>query len=269
MNNIIKDSKKTSLIEYWENKETISIIDKNLHTIEINAALSSLKSSDHIADIGCGDGTATVEYGKKVKSCIGFERSNNLRKSASAAVKDSELTNITIKEADILTMNSITEEFDAIITQRLLINLLTWKEQEQGLLNIWKMLKPGGRYIMIENTTDSFAALNDMRSEVGLSPIPLHWHNKFFDYEQLMNFMNKKFKLLKTHDLGLYYFLTRVYTQMFASFSGYGKNATKDSIFEQSDKAARVIFEKFGDDIKIGKSRVFGPIQVFVFHKEQ
>ena len=41
-----------ALKEYWEDDKTVSIIDKNLHWIEIDTVLSHLKASDHVADIG-------------------------------------------------------------------------------------------------------------------------------------------------------------------------------------------------------------------------
>lgn len=254
--------------DYWEQASTVSIIDKNLHKIEIDIAKKYLSKFDSIIDIGCGDGEATVEYAKKVKKCVGIEQSNYLMKKAQAAVNKSGLKNIIIKPGSVLEMKSQKEKFDVVITQRMLINLLSWEEQQDGLKNIYDIVKPGGKYIMIENTNDSFLALNEMRHEAGLDPIPQHWHNRFFDYDKLMVFMKGKFQLLKTHDLGLYYFLTRVYTPMYAFFVGFGANAVKDPIYELSDKAARIIYEKFNNQIKIGNHRVFGPIQVLVFRRE-
>lgn len=252
---------------YWEDSGTVSIIDKNLHQIEIDIASRYLMPSDNIADIGCGDGQATVEYAKKVKSATAIERSDFLLKKAKELGVKAQLTNIKFKNADILTLD-IKEEFDVVITQRLLINLLSWSEQQKGLLNIYRALKPGGRYIMIENTTDSFNALNEMRADVELSPIPQHWHNRFFDYEKLEKFLEDKFQILKIWNLGLYYFLTRVYTQMFASFKGYGILAEKDPLFEKSDEAARICFEKFHDKINFTGSRTLGPIQIFILRRE-
>lgn len=252
---------------YWEDPNTISIIDKNLHKIEIDIASKYLMPSDAVADIGCGDGQATVEYAKKVKHITAIERSDFLLKKAKAVAEEDKLANIKFKKADILTMD-LKEQFDVVITQRLLINLLSWPEQQKGLLNIYRALKPGGRYIMIENTTDSFNALNEMRTEVDLSPIPQHWHNRFFDFEKLEKFLEGKFQILKVWDLGLYYFLTRVYSQMFASFKGYGIKAVKDSLFEKSDEAARICFEKFHDRIKFIGTRTLGPIQVFILRRE-
>lgn len=252
---------------YWEDSKTVSIIDKNLHKIEINLASMYLMPSDTIADIGCGDGEATAQYAKKVKNCVGIERSSFLLNLAKKAGARMGLKNTTYLKGDILKLD-FKEKFDVIITQRLLINLISWQEQQQGLLNIYKALKPGGRYIMIENTTDSSNALNEMRSEVGLSSIPQHWHNRFFDYEKLEKFLEGKFQIIKVWDLGLYYFLTRVYTQMFASFKGFGVNAVKDPIFEKADEAARMVFEKFHDRIKFEGQRTLGPIQVFVLRRE-
>lgn len=254
---------------YWEDPSTVSIIDKNLHQIEIDTVCRYLMPTDVVADIGCGDGEATVRYAGRVARCVGIERSEYLRTKASQAVRDSGLTNVAIRAGDVRDVSLPAAEFDVIVTQRLLINLESWEEQMQGLLNVHRMLKPGGRYIMVENTNDAFQALNDVRSELQMAPIPQHWHNRFFDYEELMTFCRGKFQLLRHYDFGLYYMLTRVYVPMFASFQGYGANAVKDPIFEQADAAARRLFESLADRVHIRGCRALGPIQAFVFRREQ
>jgi len=258
----------TAVRAYWEDPATVSIIDKNLHQIEISTVCRHLLPTDYLADIGCGNGEATVRYAAKVARCVGIERSDHLRRQADKAGKESGLSNLSIRAGDILDTSSPAAEFDVIVTQRLLINLGSWDEQMQGLLNIHRMLKPGGRYIMIENTNDAFLALNDERVALGMAPIPQHWHNRFFDYDELVAFFRGRFQLLRHYDFGLYYLLTRVYVPMFASFQGYGAKAIKDPIFEKSDAAARELFERLGDRVKIGGCRAFGPIQAFVLRRE-
>ncbi|MDP2633040.1 MAG: class I SAM-dependent methyltransferase [Candidatus Curtissbacteria bacterium] len=253
--------------KYWEDPSTISIIDKNLHKLEIETVCRYLKSTDELVDIGCGDGEATAVYSQKVKKCTGYELSSFLRKKAAETIKRSGLKNTTIKAGDILKMKKIPEKPDVVVTQRLLINLASWNEQKEAIENIYRMLKPGGLYIMIENTNDAYLALNDMRHQVGLQAIPIHWHNLFFDYDELMSFIKDKFQLLNFHDFGLYYFLTRIYAPMFLSFSGFGKNAKKDPLFDLSDKAAMDVYNKFKDRFQINGSRALGPIQVFVLKK--
>jgi 2-polyprenyl-3-methyl-5-hydroxy-6-metoxy-1,4-benzoquinol methylase len=259
----------TSVVkEYWEHPATVSIIDKNLHQIEIDTVCRHLLPTDSLADIGCGDGQATISYASKVASCTGIERSQHLLGKAEKAARESGLSNIAIISGDILDTTVPAGAFDVIVTQRLLINLGSWQEQMQGILNVHRMLKAGGRYIMIENTNDAFLAMNDVRVALNMAPLPQHWHNRFFDYDELMGFLRGKFQLLRHYDFGLYYLLTRVYVPMFASFVGYGAKAVKDPIFEKSDNAARMIFELLQDRVKITGCRAFGPIQGFVLRRE-
>jgi SAM-dependent methyltransferase len=178
------------------------------------------------------------------------------------------LKNVEFQEFDILTSSIPEAQFDAIVSQRMLINLATWDDQMQGIRNLHRMLKVGGRAILVENTNDAFKAMNDVRVDLGLAPVPQHWHNRFFDYDELIRFVRGGFQLLHFEDFGLYYLLTRVYTQMFASFEGFGANAKRDPIFNEADKAARRLHEALGDRVRIRDCRAFGPIQVFVLRRE-
>jgi ubiquinone/menaquinone biosynthesis C-methylase UbiE len=254
--------------DYWEQPTTVSIIDSNLHELEIAAALRYLEPRDVIADVGCGNGDATVRYAAKVRSCVGLELSAHMRGLAEKAARTAGVTNVTFREFDILQPEIPEAEFDAVVSQRMLINLASWQDQQRGLRNLHRMLKPGGRAILIENTNDAFRAMNDLRHDVGLSPVPQHWHNRFFDHDELLTFARGGFQLLHFQDFGLYYLLTRVYTQLFAAFEGYGINAKKDPIFEKADRAARLLCEQAGDRVTIAGCRAFGPIQVFVFRRE-
>jgi hypothetical protein len=103
---------------------------------------------------------------------------------------------------------------------------------------------------------------------MGLAPVPQHWHNRFFDDDEFTRFTRGGFQLLHFEDFGLYYLLTRVFTQMFAAFEGFGASAKKDPIFERADSAARRLHEAMADRIEIKGTRAFGPIQVFVLRRE-
>lgn len=254
--------------DYWETPGTISIIDSNLHELEIQAVQRHLMPTDRLADVGCGDGEATLRYASKVRECVGFERSQTLRAKAEAAAARSGLKNVSFHAADILHPSADLSGFDVVVSQRMLINLASWEEQQQGIRNLHAMLKLGGRAILIENTNEAFAAMNDLRVKMGLSPVPQHWHNRFFGHDELMRFVQGGFQLVRMADFGLYYLLTRVYTQMFASFEGWGRQAVKDPIFEHADRAARLLFEQIGDRTRIDGCPAFGPIQVFVLRRE-
>lgn len=253
---------------YWEQPTTVSIIDANLHELEINAALRYLMPGDRFADVGSGNGVATIRYARAVGEAIGLERSAHMRTLAERNASQAGVTNLAFREFDILNSAIPAGEFDSLVSQRMLINLASWEEQQQGIRNLHRMLKVGGRAVLIENTNDAFQAMNDVRCNLGLAPVPQHWHNRFFDYEQFMAFTQQGFQVLHFQDFGLYYLLTRVYSQLFASFEGFGANAKKDPLFEQSDLAARRLHEEMAGRVTIGGSRAFGPIQVWVLRRE-
>jgi len=258
-----EDAKK-AVKQYWEDQSTISIIDRNLHQIEMESVSAFLNPNDQIADFGCGNGVATLHYAQKVKSCIGYERSENLLNHAKEHLKNSNLKNINFQSGDILDPPFSAGEFDVIVTQRLLSNLVSWEDQKKALQIIKQGIKPGGRYLMVDNLSGSFENLNNMREQVDLEPIKRHWHNLFFEEDQLIPFLESEFNIVSRKHFSLYYFLTRVYVPMFASFVGFGKEAVKDPIFNHSDPAARSVFEKFCGLINFDTSNYLGPIQLFV-----
>lgn len=259
---------RADIQQYWEQPTTVSIIDSNLHELEIAAALRYLMPTDRLADVGCGNGEATVRYARSVRECVGLERSAHMRRKAEGNTEAAGIKNLSFREFDILTSPTREAEFDSLVSQRMLINLASWDEQKQGIRNLHRMLKVGGRAILIENTNDAFQAMNDVRVNLGLSPVPQHWHNRFFDYEELMAFVRGGFQLLHFQDFGLYYLLTRVYTQLFAAFEGFGATAKKDPIFEKADQAARRLYDAMHGRVGIGGCRAFGPIQMWVLRRE-
>jgi ubiquinone/menaquinone biosynthesis C-methylase UbiE len=263
-------SDRSRIDEYWENPDTISLLDRNLRKLETDFVLSQINATDKMADFGCGDGESTVHYAAKACSCLALEHSNRLRAKAAERFAEAGLTNVTLMAGDALDLSAYANKFDLVVSQRLVINFMTWEEQKRVLENIRESLRPGGRYIMIENTFEGFEALNAVRRAVGLANVPLHdWHNYFLHYDRLMEFLEGKFTVEKTHTFNLYYLLTRVFVNMFAKFEGYGRTAVKDDIFDAADDAARRLYELIGDRVRIAvdKGESFGPIQGFVLRR--
>lgn len=263
-------SNRARIREWWESPNTISLLDKNLRKLETDLVLSYLDGTADFADFGCGSGESTVHYAKKVRHCLALEESNLLREKASLLFSSQNLENVTLVKGDVLDLSQYKEMFNVVVTQRVIINFMSWEEQKKVIKNIHSTLRPGGLYIAIENTFEGFEALNFMRRKCGLPNIILHdWHNYFLHDDIFKKFLNDLFVVEKIHNFNLYYFLTRVFTNMFANFEGYGIDAIKDDIFDLSDTAARKLTEMLGNIIKfdLPENISLGPIQGFVLRK--
>jgi ubiquinone/menaquinone biosynthesis C-methylase UbiE len=263
-------SNRDQIREWWERPTTVSLLDQNLRKLETNFVMSHLGGDEDFADLGCGGGESTVHYAKKVKTCLALEESSHLRSKAEALFKEHGVTNVKLVKGDVLNLDEYKGNFNAVVTQRVLINFMSWEEQQKVLRNIHSTLRPGGYYIGIENTFEGFEALNSVRRSVDLPNIKLHdWHNYFLHYDKFMKFIDGLFVVEKVHTFNLYYLLTRVFVNMFANFEGFGSNAKKDAVFDAADAAARRLYEVYGDKLHfdVPKGESFGPIQGFLLRR--
>jgi len=253
--------------QYWEDPNTISLLDKNLRRLEEAFVLSHLRPEQVLADIGCGDAVSTVRYAKRVRSCTAIEQSGYLRSRAVRRILRSRLKNTRCENWTVLYLSGYGASFDVVVTQRVLINLPDWSHQREAIRQIHATLRPGGTYLMIENTYEGHELLNRTRRAVGLKDIPIHWHNVFFHHDRLMAYLRRLFTVERHHTFDVYYLLTRVFGNLFVPFEGFGRHASKDPLFDVIDKAAANLFEKAGQEMKLGGAYAFGPIQGFVLRK--
>jgi len=262
-------TRRDEIEAYWEQPGTVSLLDSNLRRIEEETVLQYLHGGMEFADLGCGGGESTARYAAAVKSCLALEQSSHLRSRAEAIFRDAGLKNVELVAGSVTDLTAHKNRFDGVLTQRVVINFLSWEEQKAAIENVRSTLKPGGLYVMIENTFEGFENLNAVRRSVGLDNIPLHWHNYFLHYPLLMDFLKDKFVIENVHTFDLYYLLTRVFVNMFAKFEGYGANAKFDELFRAADPAARMLFDKIGSRVSIEKQagNSFGPIQAFILRK--
>jgi SAM-dependent methyltransferase len=252
--------------EYWEDPTTVSLLDENMRELEVAFVSKYLAPHQRLADVGCGDGRATRRYARLVKAAVGIERSEYLRSIAFADQQTDPIPNLEFRAGDILDLPAH-EQFHVVVTERVLINLPSWRHQRQAIEQMANLLGSDGLYVMIENTNDGDVALNELRERVGLKPIPQHWHNRFLDWDDFAAFVEPQFEIVERRSFSLYYVLTRVYAQMFASFTGSGGDAKADPVFQRLDPAARRLEEVIGSETRFGNQPVVGPIQGIALRK--
>jgi SAM-dependent methyltransferase len=238
-----------------------------MRELEVAFVSKYLRADQSLADIGCGDGRATRKYAERVARCVGIERSDRLRGIAIAEQEAQPVAGLVFQSGDILNLAEHAESFDVVVTERVLINLPSWEHQQQAIEQIHETLRPGGLYVMLENTEDGDRALNDLRERVGLKPIPQHWHNVYLHWDSFAQAVEPRFELIERRGFNVYYILTRVYAQLFASFEGFGAQARSDPVFEQLDPAARRLEEALAGNVQVGGAPVVGPIQGIALRK--
>ena len=132
-----------------------------------------------ILDLGCGNGytLSALSNAHPANRYYGTDFSESLLAIAIAR----EVAGCEFRQADARALPFEGDFFDAVYTERCLINILDWEQQRRALQEIARVLKPGGAYLMIESFTDGLVNNNRARQECGLEEIKAAYHNKYFE----------------------------------------------------------------------------------------
>uniref|UniRef100_A0A7V6DNW2 Methyltransferase domain-containing protein n=1 Tax=Desulfobacca acetoxidans TaxID=60893 RepID=A0A7V6DNW2_9BACT len=220
---------KEQIKAYWEKRAEHFLADpastthdvylRELEIMTIAKVLRALLGSGpaKVLDVGCGDGYATLNVARKLPefTFAGIDYSANMIRLAKERLAGlpSLTRRLTFKVGDVLDLGAACGEtiFDAVISDRCLINLADKADQEHAIKEIARHVAPGGYYLAVENFEEGQAAMNQARIAVGLPEIPVRWHNLYFSEAEFTLFAEPEFEFLEFKDFSsAYYFATRV-----------------------------------------------------------
>jgi ubiquinone/menaquinone biosynthesis C-methylase UbiE len=153
--------------------------DYNARELEIVAIKKALVAPGRVLDLGCGNGYTLLALGTELEGfdLMGIDFSPNLIDGAQRLleVRRGDLKSVPrFVEGDAIAHLAQTPDgsVDYVITERFIQNMPTHDVQLEVLREIHRVLAPRGRLLMCEGSDTGFAALNDIRSTLGLSVIP-------------------------------------------------------------------------------------------------
>ena len=152
--------------------------DYNNREIEIHAVLQNMRGN-RILDLGCGTGYTLLALASSITEgrLVGVDFSQTMVDAAIELARD-EFGHLRMKPeyvcADAFTFleRVSLDDFDTIISERLVVNLPSWGRQRALIEMIVDRLPFGGRYLMVEGSAEGFRDLNDVRVRCGLAAIP-------------------------------------------------------------------------------------------------
>lgn len=169
-----------------------------------------------LLEVGCGNGytlgqlrerfpTSTLQGVDYSPEMIAISRSRGVERAR-------------FDVGDVRALSCEPNAFDIVLSERCVINLLDREHQLSALREIHRVVRPGGVCILIEGFEEGLDALNRARAEFDLSPIPMPFHNLFFDEAWFKATIEDLFvepayaddTLPKANFLSSHYFMSRV-----------------------------------------------------------
>lgn len=166
---------------------TRDVIAKQL---EVEAIASYVHDGMRVLEIGCGNGITAIELARRHDvDILAIDFAAEMITAAKSMLEGQALKgSLQFQIGDARSLSAITNNFDFIYTERVLINLPDWAAQRQAIHDITAMLANNGAYAMCENSQDGLDELNRLRERIGLAAINAPWHNRYLrdaDLEQL------------------------------------------------------------------------------------
>jgi ubiquinone/menaquinone biosynthesis C-methylase UbiE len=174
-------------------------------------------------EIGCGNGITAIEIARRFDvDLTATDFAEDMVKEALRLAEGQSLRGrVTFSKADVTRLEQMPEHFDLAYTERVLINLSDWEAQRQAILTITSMLRPGGRYLMCENSQDGLDRINELRASAGLAAITPPWHNRYLRDSEIgsLSIPGVTLEEIRYHS-STYYFLSRVVNAWLAAHEG-------------------------------------------------
>jgi len=224
-------NKVEARFKFWNNnaklKKLAGTKDYNAKIIEIEALSKFFKKNIRVLEFGCGNGFTALELAKrfnvKIDAC---DYSPEMISEAKKMQKKKRLFNgVRFFLADIKKKLEIDPIYDLVFTERMLINLDSWRSQKKSIIKLVNCLKPKGSLVLMENSATGLKIINDYRSMLGLKKIKAPWHNLYLDDKRMLNFKINNCKLIEVIPYSsTYYFLSRVVNAWLANEKGMEPN---------------------------------------------
>ena len=186
----------------WGNNPQVTIRDHFFRLLELTFICRLIKGRSKVLDIGCGTGFSTLFYSQEVGEIIGADYAQSMVVRARRFLDDADYCtrtmreyapdsqvvlrgNIRFEEGNILDIKYPAGAFDAVVAERVLINLPTVSLQDDAVKEVARVVSPGGLCVLVEVTRQGHETVDRLRGMFGLSIIEKYWHNLYVDERHL------------------------------------------------------------------------------------
>lgn len=195
-------------------RETQFILKQTQHCLR---SLGVAPEQATILDVGCGNGFLLAALWEELAGAHlhGIEFVPELVELAQSR----SLPGVQIQQGDMRLRDSFAGTAHVVITERSVVNLLTWEEQKKALENIASWIKPGGFYIMVESFQEPWAEMNAARQENKLPEVPISPHNRYLKEPCIDTLGSRGLRTVPGVEsktaLSSHFFLSRVFQHLF------------------------------------------------------
>lgn len=217
----------TDIREFWNAQADRGIFagtrDVIAKQLEIEAIAAYVGDGMRVLDVGCGNGATAIELARRFRvHVVGLDFADRMIEAARKSLAGQVLRGgVEFAVGDVRSLPGPSGPFDLAYSERTLINLPDWASQRGAIADIVRRVRPGGLYVMCENSQDGLDAINALRERAGLPPITPPWHNRYLRDAEVReaDIDGARLETVNAYT-STYYFLSRVVNAWLAKEEG-------------------------------------------------
>jgi len=140
--------------------EVYALIGRNPRSNRLIPSITDLDAAHAVLDIGCGPGAAVRAAAPSVRRAVGIDRSGAMIEIARRRSRRFENTEFAVGGAEQVPFADDT--FDRVWSIHAFHH---WEDQTKGLAESMRVLRPGGRLLIIENDTNGAHGLSRVAAD--------------------------------------------------------------------------------------------------------
>jgi ubiquinone/menaquinone biosynthesis C-methylase UbiE len=249
----VKD--ETFIHEYWESQakkyggtHCASWGDTRVIELEIQTIGGYIREGYEVLDVGCANGYSTLHHCERnPQRIVGIDYSASMINEAEKNKKKvNPHCDVAFMVGDARNIPLAKESFDIVYTTRTLINLPSWEDQKQAILECIRVCRKGGTIVFSEAFWEPMALLNALRALVLLPSLAEHDCNRFLMKRDVTDFIASLGLKHEVVDFcSLYYLGTRFLKELIkSSQEHFAPSQTFEDVF--SDLQQQYTGESFG-----------------------
>jgi SAM-dependent methyltransferase len=140
--------------------EIYALIGRNPKSNRLIASVADLDPDHVVLDIGCGPGAAVRAVAGSVARAVGVDRSEAMAEIARRRSREVPNVEFAVGAAEALPFPDAS--FDRVWT---IHSFHHWEDPTRGIAEVLRVLRPGGRFLVIESETRGSHGLDRRRAE--------------------------------------------------------------------------------------------------------
>jgi len=187
--------------------------DPHYLDLEVAKIATYLRPSDHVLDIGCGDGRTTCRYASQCARIVGIDRSPDMVAAAQrelARQPNEAQGRAQFTHGDARRLPFPAASFSRIISLRCLAAIPRWEEQFMAVGEFARVLHPGGLLLLSEATLQGHERVDHYRRRFGLPALRSAGREACIDEVAFLAGIAPLFERVETVRFGMYGFLSKI-----------------------------------------------------------